>query len=300
MVSSAQGISWATRFSPKPGSFMFCVRQLSTLLIISALIYVGLLFANLLSGVVSTWVTWAALTACMIVGASVILCVLTPKSVLKLQFQNCIRLDGSWSQGRQNAEATKQLKLFREIVFAITVVVVPTIFTLWIVNRDIVPIDIGVKLAADKISRPANQQANIDAMAKESINNWYDNKLTSKPGGRKNYRGWLKNLSPFMLIAACLWFFGCVLFVGKFYIYSIDQLRRSAITRGQAYYWRDLGNQSEQIRERPTKRKPKRQKPNRCMTNHVQQYRKANSKWHEPEILKPCFDLITATNRHST
>ena len=138
MVSSAQGISWATRFSPKPGSFMFCVRQLSTLLIVSALIYVGLLFANLLSGVVSTWVTWAALTACMIVGASVILCVLTPKSVLKLQFQNCIRLDGSWSQGRQNAEATKQLKLFREIVFAITVVVVPTIFTLWIVNRDIV------------------------------------------------------------------------------------------------------------------------------------------------------------------
>jgi hypothetical protein len=234
---------------------MFCTRQLSIILVAFAFLSTALFFAF---GPV--WVTWASVAGLFIVVAAAILCALTPKSILDLQFENCIRRDGSWSCGRQRVEAGKQLKLFREIVFAFTVVVVSTLTTLFLANSSLVPIELGLHLAAQKIERPANEQVTFDAITKKKFEKWYDNKSLDVPKNRESYKDWVWNDMPLILSCGCLWFVACAMFVGKFYIYSVHQLRKSAITRGEAYYWRDLGNETERLQNRKLKKKQHRRR----------------------------------------
>lgn len=222
--------------SPKNKNFGFGVESILILLIGTAL-FVGSI--TILGNHLITWVLFST-TAIWLMAE--LLTVSIPKSIVELQFKNCIRLDGSWSNGREMIERLSVRKFRRSIATILFMLGMPTLFGLWITNREVIPLSIGVDAVTSIRGSQESLKANLDDEVKE-FDRWHRESSKAKLFSADVQKRFLWKSWPLFFIVAGVWMSIVATVISRCYLSGLKEYRQNVMSRGKDYYWRDMSRE---------------------------------------------------------
>ncbi len=201
-------------------------------------------FAGLFLAIGNTVLTWSVFVLGAILFCSEVLTLSMPRSIWNRLVSNCVRGDGSWSPGRTSLERKSLSKFRLNLVFVMMMCVLPSLFALWVFNREVIPIGIGVD-ALGSMSADADQwKSNLRAQ-EQHFERWQKSSLFASGVDVHQHKRALWDVWPFLFAGGILW---CILMftvVAKYYIYCIHKLKESVYSRANDYRWRDLSRQPD-------------------------------------------------------
>ena len=206
---------------------------------LASLLFCVFLFAVLLYATGNTILTWSVFAVCSILASSEVLTLAMPRSVRARSVANCVRGDGSWSSGRASVEKHALSRLRRNLVYVMRLCAIPSMFGLWVFNREVIPIGLGVEALASVSSDP-DQWKSALREEEQRFDRWQKSSTLASSVDVSQHKRALWESWPIVVLGGVLWLVLVFTVVAKYYIYCIRKFRQSVCSRANDYRWRDL------------------------------------------------------------
>ena len=172
--------------------------------------------------------------------------------------RNCVRMDGSWSKQRERYEDKSVNKLRWDIRVTFLLVMIPTTLVVWLIDREVAPLSIGLSAASDISvsgeqwkSNLKDEEHEFDLWAKRSLGN-YD---------ASRHKRFLWEAWPCMAMIGVGWLAASGLVIQRMYIYQLKDLVKGIETRkweytlldrSRSYEWGDKSMATDKKRSSPS------------------------------------------------
>lgn len=187
-------------------------------------------------------VSWLLFSVTAIWFMAELLTISIPKSIVELQFKNCIRMDGSWSNGREAIERRSVGKFRYSIATILFMLAFPTLFGLWITNREIIPLSIGFDAVTSISGSREDSKANLVDEGK-AFDRWHGDLSSSRRFSADDHKRFLWDSMPVFFVIAGVWALVVATIISRCYLTGLKELRKNVLSRGEDYYWRDMSRQ---------------------------------------------------------
>ncbi|QEG23668.1 hypothetical protein [Mariniblastus fucicola] len=231
-----------SKFKHSWGSTLHCA--VATILIATSVL--------LLISVGNSVFIWLLLAAGLIFLCSEILAAAMPSSIKQRSIANCVRADGTWSMGRASNERASLSRFKSNMAFVIFLFVAPSLFGVWVFNKEVIPLGIGAE-AISSINVDPNTWKNSLQDDEQRFNKWQKSTTLTSRLDTNDHKQFLWNSWPFFLLGVFIWCGVMVTMLSKYYLYSLRKLKESVYARASDYRWRDLSRQP-MIDEHPKRR----------------------------------------------
>lgn len=198
-------------------------------------------FAGLLFTIGNTILTWSVFVLGMILLCGELLTMALPRSLWGRSVANCIRVDGSWSSGRTSVERMSLSKFRLNLVFVMLLCAVPSMFGLWVLNRDVIPLGLGID-AMGAMSVDADQWKSNLRGHEQQFGRWQKSSSLASGLDADQHKRVLWHSWPLFVAGGILWCIAIFTVVAKYYIYCLRQFKASVYSRANEYRWKDLSN----------------------------------------------------------
>lgn len=190
----------------------------------------------------SHWLTWALVTLVLITFSAVLIVNSIPSTIARLQLSNCFRRDGTWSKGRASIEKRSRATLRWNLCFGITLVVLPSLVGLWLIDQHVIPLSLAADSAMSLRMNEEQSRANLKD-EEQKFEHWHKSSsaMLSTGLGVDQHKRLLWKSYPLIIVGGVIWALICFGALTQFYIYLLNQLQINARSRANSYYWRDLG-----------------------------------------------------------
>jgi hypothetical protein len=174
-----------------------------------------------------------------------------PSPIVKAMNSNCQRHDGSISPKRTNVEQRVLRKLRRDFLWLLACVMAPSLFLVWFVGSQVVPLSIGASALTSMSSSRSEWKAKLSDEAIE-FDRWKEKAQLFGDG--ETHKRFLWRYWPLIVIAGIAWFATSFVILKTGYIRLLRQASHLADKRGGHYVLRDLakrdfGNQNTEPEE---------------------------------------------------
>lgn len=224
------------------------LRSLKDSKLIVCCAFCALVFSLLLFFVGNTVLTWSFLALIVVLLCGEVLALTMPYSIWQRSVANCVRSDGSWSSGRAKVEKASQARFKRNLVFVLLLVVTPSLFGLWVFNRQVIPIGIGAE-ALSSMNLDLDQWKSDLHGEEQRFDQWQESSAVAGAIGSEQHKRALWRSWPLIVAGMLVWCAAACTFVARYYIYCLGQFKRSVHARATNYRMHQMENQS--------RRKPK-------------------------------------------
>ena len=197
------------------------------------------LFAVMFSFVGNSLLVWLLMAFLLILAVGEVLIRNVPRSILNRAVENCIRMDGSWSRGRQSVERVSLSRLKGNLVFVMFLCVAPSLFGLWVFNREVIPLGLGVD-AMSSIKFDSDQWKAQLGDQERQFDEWQRTTAASKGMSAQQHKKLLWFTWPAIVALALMWIGVMALVISRYYVYCMRKYHQSVYSRASDYRWRDL------------------------------------------------------------
>lgn len=179
-----------------------------------------------------SWSTLIIFEIAAIYLCSEILASQLPWSLSSAMKRNSIRQDGSWSRKREKTELKAVEKLRWDIRVVMFLVLMPTTFLAYMIDREVVPLRVGF---SGLFSLRATEGESIANLSDEEnkFDKW--SQTTSLHLDRDLHKRALWGLWPFALLIGLIWIIGCCVTIRMTFIYQLKELAKGIERRGFHY-----------------------------------------------------------------
>lgn len=204
-----------------------------------ASLFAGLVLCAAITTVAPSWfsiliaVTWACafgLTQCLMVQL--------PRGLRQLQASNCIRDDGTRSQGRSEIERQARDRLRNRLATLVVPLVFANLALLMLVQQLMVPLDIAVDVASKYRPDTVAWRESI-APEEARFRRWHEE--SNIPVTADAYKKLLWQERMWLVSLSVLWACGNFALVKSYWHHLLRRFQSSAVSRAEQYFLRDLG-----------------------------------------------------------
>jgi hypothetical protein len=155
-----------------------------------------------------------------------------PSGITAMMEANTIRLDGSTSQRRFDIEKRSASKLRHGLFVIFLIALFPTVFLLWIVNTEVIPLSIGFNSV--KEMAVSTDGSNGTLRLQEAAFDSWKSKVKLSPDS-ETHKKLLKTYWPAIVAAAIAWLMFCAVCVRSAYFQMLKDLKDSVQRRAEGY-----------------------------------------------------------------
>lgn len=160
-----------------------------------------------------------------------------PKGILRQLEKNCIRADGSWSERRADFERRVVKKLHRQTLLLLCAIVIPSLFLLWIVDRQIAPLAIGTQAISGYNVSPESWKANL-VDDEQRLDTWHQGSMLFRDS--ESHKQFLWRNWPMIVGAGIGWLVFCGILLKNGYLYLLKEVNSAAHHREHFYQQKDF------------------------------------------------------------
>lgn len=166
-----------------------------------------------------------------------------PKGISQQMENNCIRADGSWSNRRADFEKSVARKTFRKILVLLLVILIPSLFLLWLFDQQVAPISVGAQALAGYEVSEADWKANLTG-AEQSLEKWHHRSIWFR--NVESHKRFLWRCWPLLIGGWIFWLGLCCLILRNGYLSILKKVNSDAKYREHLYRQRDLSRVIDQ------------------------------------------------------
>lgn len=185
-----------------------------------------------------SWLTLILIEATIVFVSIEVLVGNLPRMIHKILDSNCRRRDGSWSKRREQIELKAVKHLRWDLGVVIVMILAPTTFMIWIVDREVVPLSIGVDAMLS--FAPSNAKWKAELVDEEiRFDKWKKNtgnRMNAETHKRAIWQCW-----PLLLLAGVGWLAACCAVLKMTYLGMLKEMLSKARLRREQYMLYDLG-----------------------------------------------------------
>ncbi len=199
-----------------------------------------------------SWVTLFVIGISTIFVLSELLVAMLPSRIRGDIQKNCIRLDGSWSRRREHAEMFALDKLRWDIRCMLALLLVPTFLGLWLFDRQVMPISLGIDSVLAFEMDGNKHRENLEVV-EDSFNKEMSENLGF--GDRTQHKQALRDFWPAIILGWMFWFAFCWYAIQACYIRELRELVKAISNRRWEYRLYDRAQSDEWSDQKPTRLK---------------------------------------------